>query len=264
MQKTFPHESGLPILADLDLPAGAITIGPADGPTIEVSLEPLGRDRQRAAEAIERATVDFDGHKLIVHVPGRFLREAQLLLKLALPPSSELEVRTASADVRIAIDMARLDVRTASGDIVGRNVFGDAVATTASGDIQIDHVAGRLDARSASGDLSAAGVGGELSLATASGDVAVGDLAQSAKIRTASGDVVIRSATSGEINVTTASGDVHVGVAPGRGAWIDLTTTTGDTSCSLAAEPEDESAADLRLQCRTVSGDIRVHTAAVA
>jgi len=261
MHKTFPYDSTEPVAAELDLPSGHIDIVPAEPGALDVTLEGLGGSSSGAHEAIERSTVEFDGNRLSVHVPSRLLRETQLLMRLSVPAGSDVVARTASADVAVGVDLGRLDVKTASGDLVVRNVLGDVVTTTASGDVVFGRVTGTLDVRSASGDVRTADVEGEVSVGTASGDVRFGGLGQSARIRTASGDVTIGSARRGEVNVNTVSGDVLVGVAPGTGAWLDLTTTTGDTCCDLSSEPLDEGAAELRLLCRTTTGDIRVVSA---
>ena len=152
MQKTFAMEALVPIEAKLELAAGTILVEETTEPTIDVSLEPDGRETRRALEAIERATVTFDGRKLTVVVPSR-TRSAPLRMRIALPAGSSLDARTASADVELTVPVGDLRVRTASGDVAGSDVTGDAVTITASGDVVVSHVAGRLEARTASGDL---------------------------------------------------------------------------------------------------------------
>ncbi len=131
-------------------------------------------------------------------------------------------------------------------------------AVTASGDISCGSVAGEADVRTASGDVSAESIGAGGSIQSASGDVRVHRISKGGRIRTASGDVRIGSAAAGEISVNTASGDIVLGVDRGVGAWLDLVTVSGDTSCTLPSEPQGEAEAELRISCRTVSGDILI------
>lgn len=262
MLKSFPFESGEPIVADLELASGTISVNRCGGDALEVKLEPLGRHRDRADESIERATVTFEGRRLVVHVPGR-IRDVPLLMRVAIPEGSRVVARTASADLACDLDLGGLEVKSASGDVLGRNVGGDVSVQTASGDLRVAKVAGRLSVRTASGDARAESVAGDVEVATASGDVLLGE-AGSARIRTASGAVEISSVAAGVLSVNTASGDVTVGVAPGRGVWLDLTTVSGETTCSLPSEPATAAGADVRLSCKTVSGDVEVRSARAA
>lgn len=263
MDKTYPIETAEPIEAELRLPAGRLELRRAEGDVVAVSLQPLHLGGRRSAEAIERTEVSFDGRRLAVHVPTRF-RTPELRLTVALPAGSWVLAKTASADVDCDVDLGQLEAKSASGDITGCAVEGDVVAATASGDLRLARVGGRLEARGASGDVTVEAVAGDVVVTTASGDVTIGEAGRSAKIRSSSGDVALGSASGGEINVSTASGDITIGVAAGQGAWLDLTTVSGDASCSLPDEAAAASTAELSLRCNTVSGDILVRSADAA
>jgi hypothetical protein len=256
MEWTFPSTG--PVTADLELAAGLVDVSLDGGDEVVVRLEPLHGDSERARGQIEAAEVGCSGSELKVHVPKRKLREADLRLRVSMPPGSSLRAGTASADVRVRGATAGLEARTASGDVVVGDSCDRLKAVTASGDVLCGAVAGEADVRTASGDVGAESIGGKASVQTASGDVRLGRIKEGARIRTASGDVKIASAASGEVLVNTASGDVMVGVDRGVGAWLDLVTVSGDTSCTLASEPEGEANAELRISCRTVSGDILI------
>ena len=185
-------------------------------------------------------------------------REAALRLTVSIPPGSSLRASTASADVRVQGTADELEARTASGDVAIGDTCDRLKASTASGDVQWTSVTGDADVRTASGDVGGRSVGGKASVQTASGDVRLARIEHGARIRTASGDVMIGSAASGDIEITTASGDVTLGVDAGVGAWLDLVTVSGDTSCTLPPEPQGKTDAELRISCQTVSGDILI------
>jgi len=258
MEWTFPASGALS--ADLDLAAGSVEIDLNATDEVKVRLEALDGSSQSARDQIEHAEVTFDGSRLDVRVPRRKHRDASLWLSVSVPARSSARVRTASADIACTGTLGSFECKTASGDVVLRGDCDAAHVATASGDVRMARVLGELQLQSASGDVSVTSIGGRASVTTASGDTRLGSVAHDARIRTASGDVIIGCASDGELSINTASGDVRVGVAPGVGAWLDLVTMSGDSTCSLPAEGQGETAATLRISCRTLSGDIDVHS----
>lgn len=258
MEWTFPASG--PLSADLDLSAGSVEIDLNATDEVQVRLEALDPGSQSARDQIERAEVTCDGSRLEVRVPRRKLRDTSLWLRVSVPARSSARVQTASADVACTGVLGSFECKTASGDVVVRGDCDSAHVTTASGDVRLGTVLGEVQVQCASGDVSITSVGGRASVTTASGDTRLGSVAQDARIRTASGDVTVGCASDGELSVNTASGDVRIGVAPGVGAWLDLVTMSGDSTCSLPAEGQGELAAALRISCRTLSGDIDVHS----
>jgi DUF4097 and DUF4098 domain-containing protein YvlB len=265
-----------PIDASLELASGSISVTARSGDEATVVLEPLGRNIERALEVIEAAEVTCDGKRLIVKVRKQSRRETPLRMEVTLPDGSSLRANAASADVSAHGYLGDVEINTASGDIDSTGEVESAKVNTASGDTNFARVRSSANANSASGELSFESVGGRLTLSTASGGVEVGDVAGDASVSTASGDIRVhrlgasgrmRSASGdvelclverGEVSVSTTSGDVLVYVAKGVGTWLDLTSYSGSTNCSLPAEDGNRSGAELRLTCQTVSGDIDV------
>lgn len=256
----WEFEAPGPVEAEVEVPAGLIDIVPADGSTVRVDVVALGAGR-RADELIEATDVSFAGGALRVHVPDRHFRNVDVRCTVSLPEGSSLTTRTASADVRCAIRLGRFSANTASGDMSVQDVDGDVSVKAASGDLQCGAVAGGLQVRTASGDVSVRSTGGDARLTLASGDVEIGEAATSVKIDTASGDVRIGRASVGRIQVTSASGDVMIGVAPGVGAYLDVTTVSGDSTTTLPFTEQGSDAAPLEIVCRTVSGDVAIRRA---
>ena len=259
MEWTFEAEG--PVQTDVVVPAGFIEVEPADGNTVTVVLEPL-RDSRRDDELIAGSEVSLAAGKLRVHVPERALRNIEVRCRLRLPGGSSLATKTASADVRSSIGLRAFEGTTASGDTELRDVTDDARHKSASGDFTCESVGGRLHVRTASGDVWVRRAAGEVELALSSGGAHVEDAEGPVDVRSASGDVRLDRVRRGRVRVQTASGDVRIAVADGVGAYLDVTTVSGDTQCTLPfREGVSGGAAALEIVAHTVSGDVVVQGA---
>lgn len=157
------------------------------------------------------------------------------------------------------MELRAFDCATASGDVELGDVIGDASVKSASGDLTCATVGGRLRVRTASGDVRVVKTVGDAELALASGDVHIEDAEGSVKVRSASGDVRLDCVRRGRVNVETASGDLTIAVAEGVGAYLDVTTMSGETNCTLPFdESQQTSGVVLEIVARSVSGDIAV------
>lgn len=255
------YDAGGPIEAEIGVPAGVLDVTHATDGTVAVRLDAL-RAGRRTEDLIAETEVSFAAGRLRVQMPERQVRSAEVHCTVSLPEGSALTIRTASADVRCPMRLGRFSGTTASGDVVLAAVDADVIARTASGDLRCELVGGSLHARTASGDVAVRRVAGEAHVSTASGDVAIGDAGGSVKAESASGDVTIERASTGRVQASTASGDVAVGVAGGVGAYLDVTTVTGDTTTTLAVTEAPGSEVALEIVCRTVSGDVSIRRAA--
>jgi DUF4097 and DUF4098 domain-containing protein YvlB len=250
-----------PVQAHVDLPAGEVNVNSDGDNRIEVSLEPVRGGNRKALELIESSRVAFDQGRLDVHVPSQKFRSVDLVCTVTLPEGSDLAVKTASADVTCSGRLGNFSAAVASGDISLGTVEGDVSVTSASGDFQCSEIGSGLKVKTASGDVVVGRLGGAADLSLASGDVRLEDAASSVKANTASGDVYLGRAHEGEIRVRSASGDVTILVAPGTGAYLDVTSVTGDMSCTLPFDEQSSSEAKLSIYCQSVSGDVAIGSA---
>jgi DUF4097 and DUF4098 domain-containing protein YvlB len=226
-----------PIDLRVRIPAGDIAVSAAATQAAAVTLD--GSDRTLAATRVE-----FEGGTLSIIVPDQsgLFNDGSVDVVVELPEGSSCRVHTASADIRCTGELAALDVHTASGDVSAERVSGHARVDTASGDVSL-------------------GTAAEAEVESASGDVRIGQVSGGAAVRTASGDVQIEAASGPRTDVNAASGDISVGVAPGIGVYLELSSLSGTVSSEL--EPGEETGGtDMTLQCRTISGDVRVSRAA--
>lgn len=263
MQWSFTHYG--PLRADVELSSGSIEVRPLTGESIEVSLEAVDPGSHRAAELIEASEVRLDGDTLTVHVPAKpfkSFRQAEIRCVLTLPAGSDLEAKSASADITCPVSLGSFSGATASGDAILGDIAGDADFKAASGDLRCSEVGGRLNVKAASGDVAVGHVAGDVEVAVASGDVEIGEADSSVKVTTASGDAKLGKVHSGKISVTSASGDAVIGLAQGTGAHLDVSSITGEVSCDLPMGEHEASPAAVRIKCATMSGDIRILSAA--
>jgi len=256
LERSF--EADGPVEAEVEVPAGIVEVEPSRASRATVRIEAM-RCSRRAEELLEATEVSYATGTLRVQVPGRPMRNVEVRCTLGLPEGSRLSTKTASADVRCSVRLAAFEGTTASGDAVLGDVDGDVVHKSASGDLVCAQAGGRLEVRTASGDVSVQHAAGDVEVALASGDVHVAEAAASVSVRSASGDVRLDRVRSGRVQAQSASGDVTIGVAEGVGAYLDVTTVSGETRCTLPFHEDAPGAgAGLEIVARTVSGDVVV------
>jgi DUF4097 and DUF4098 domain-containing protein YvlB len=251
-----------PIILEAALPSGSIKVIAGPVTTATVSLTP-SRSGKRGEELIASTTVEFDAGRLTVTVPDRLrlLSSTSLDLTVQLPSGSSCQFKTASADISCTGEIGSLDARTASGDVTVDQVTGSASVNTASGDVRLGDAAATVQVNTASGDTEIGRAGDDVTVNSASGDLRIRHAEGSASARSASGDVRIDSISAGRGEVNTVSGDITIAVPAGIGVYLDLSALSGDVRSDLEPAGSDGDAA-LSLQCRSVSGDVRVTRAA--
>lgn len=186
---------------------------------------------------------------------GRRWFKSAASIAVALPPGSDVDVRTASGDIYGSVDTGTLLVTTASGDVRFGAVSRRAKIRSASGDVSIGEVAGDLDGVSASGDFRVDAVSGDLSITTASGDLSVGEATGRTVAKSASGDTHIGLFSGPSLNAVSMSGDVVVGLAPGMSIDAKISTLSGSVRNNVTPSGE-EPTKRATLRIKTMSGDI--------
>jgi Putative adhesin len=253
----FPGSDPIDIIVNLAAGTVALSGEPTDVTTVNLESGKSGRQRDEQIAAVQ---VSFDQGRLeiIQPKPTGFLRSlGNLDLTVKAPAGSRCTVRTASADVAGVGDLAQFDANTASGDVTAASVSGPLRVTTASGDVWLEDAGAGVDVDTASGDIRLRQAAGDISVNTASGDIRIGTAGASVETTTASGDVQIGSVSAGHVRVKTVSGDTMVGVTRGAGVYLDLYSLTGRITSQLE-ESDSSTETNLEVNCRSVSGDIKV------
>ena len=257
-------ETPQPVTAVVEIAAGSIRLVASDRGDTVAEARPCDESRPHDVKAAEQIRIDFSNGTLAVTSKRGFSfpRRGAVVVDIALPSGS------------------RLDVSVASANVVADGELGDCKFASASGDLEVGTVVGHLQADTASGGVTIGGINGSALMSTASGDIAIGNLDGDAKFRaasgsltvkrlrgnvnaqTASGDVGAVSAVTGSVSVHTSSGELVVGVAEGTAAQLDLQTRSGEVRNSLT--PSDgpaEGDETLLVHARTGSGDVIVQRA---
>lgn len=235
---------------DVRVPVGTIEVYTGDEGVVQLTIDSTDADDFEIYKNGDRVSVRHPSRwgrrgrhtRLVAHVPagtdveiGSSSGEVRMVGRFGVA-----RVHTASGDIAVG-DAAKLDVTTASGGFLCGDIAGDANITSVSGDCNVAHVGGRLDATLTSGDLRVEMCDGDLLIGSTSGDVRVG--------RCGGSDISVRS----------ISGDVRVGLPSGIRVEAEISTLSG-----RAVLPDPVPASDaadrrpVRLQLKTVSGDIRV------
>ncbi len=241
---------------ELCLAAGRATLLPGDEGAVVVDV----RGRDAGSFRIEQS----GNHISLRPEDGFASRWRSYELTVRAPQGSQLDARMASADVDVEFGLSRLRANSASGDLRAGEVSGEAVVRSASGKVGLAGVGGRLDVTTASGDIEVERADAEVAFRGASGDLVVGAARGSLSGRSASGNVWVRNFEGELLRCTTASGDVRVGLPSGRTVDVDVSTLSGALRNDFDAEPggAPSDGRTIRLQLRTVSGDVRLERAA--
>jgi len=281
--KTFPAAPGKLVRVDLRSVDVDVTVGASETITAQVDIEAHSSSRTAASRWVESHTPVFEDSASTLDVrqhPGRSsivifgYINTRARVRIALPPSSRLEVHTTSGDVTVAGDAplaGPVRVRTTSGNVtvtggldelIVKTTSGDVVvrrrplvaleADTTSGDVTLESGAKRAIVGATSGDLRLEQLEGALSADTSSGEVAASWTALPAeaniRVHTSSGDVRLRIPAASRLrgHITTRSGSIR----------SDLPGGSERRERELSLEASDP-ASDLEV--RTSSGDVSMH-----
>lgn len=191
----------------------------------------IGADQASATFVGDYATAVFNESKNELHI--RTGRGGSQRLKVYVPHTVDVLVRSASGDIRL---------RELNGDIVVRSMSGDVTASALQGDVHLQTVSGdAYIARSCLGTLDA---------------------------HTVSGDIIVETPLDheGDYSMTSVSGSVRLRLPEDQAATVRFTTLSGDFSCSLPYDGKDArrntealvNGGGVPVRIHTTSGDARI------
>jgi DUF4097 and DUF4098 domain-containing protein YvlB len=233
-----------------------------DSPTIRVGIrsggvefepgEP-GRVRIVADPHPTGFTLEQRGDLISAHTP----QGGRCYLRASIPPGSNVDVSTASADVRVRLPVNKLDAALASGEIA----FVSAIridVRTASGDIRGESVEDEARCVTASGDIRLAGLSGRASLSTASGDIVIEDCTGDVSLNTVSGDVFVGRSEGPWIKMKTLSGSIRLGIPSRTRVDLDANSLSGRIRIANPPTERQEPLREMNVKMRSVSGNLRI------
>jgi DUF4097 and DUF4098 domain-containing protein YvlB len=261
------YQTPEPVTLIVRIPTGRIEITTEDALETTVNVR---RVNGRGGPGPEDVVVDFrpsqrSGQLMVVAERGHkswFGKDAAYHVTIRTPHGADVQGVSGSADFRGVGRFGTIEVRSASGDVWFDDVAGGTRVKSASGDLRLGSTDGPVNVNTTSGDAEIRKAGDEVNAALVSGDLKVGEAGGDVKGRSVSGDLRIESFDRGRAELSSVSGDVQVGVLPDRRVWMDLVSGSGDTSCDLdVGSGEGSGAPDVRIEAKSVSGDIRVRRA---
>src|SRR5258705_9311593 len=124
-----------PITAVVEIAAGSIRLVASDRDDTVAEVRPRDESRPDDVKAAEQARIDFSNGMLTVtsNRGFSFPRRGAVIVDIALPEGSGLDVSVASAHVRADGRYTDCKVASASGDFSVESVAGSLKADTASG-----------------------------------------------------------------------------------------------------------------------------------
>ncbi len=238
----------------------------------EATVSVTGRD------ADDVTITEVDG-QLSVLAPQRrtgfFQGASSLEMQITVPATSEMMVKTGSADITVVGTVGPAQFKSGSGEVSLPELAGPAQVETGSGDVVVEVAHAELRVKSGSGDVQVARAASAVAVSTGSGDVRLGTSQGPAVIKTGSGDLRIVDAGddvsmatgSGDMRIETgrkgrftmkgASGDVEIGIPAGIPVWTDINTLSGQIRSDLEGAGPPEAGADhVEVRAKTVSGDV--------
>src|ERR1700722_12813652 len=225
-----------PITAVVEIASGSVRLVASDRVDTVAEVRPRDESRPHDVKAAEQARIEFSNGTLAVtsNRGFAFSRRGAVIVDIALPQGSRLQVSVASAQVRADGRYADCQLESASGDFSVYSVAGNIRASTASGEVSVDVVKGAAAIASASGDVTIGDLDGAAKFRAASGSLTIRRLQGNVNAQTASGDVTVATAVKGSVSVQTSSGAVVIGIAEGTAAQLDLRTGSGEVRNTLA------------------------------
>jgi Putative adhesin len=247
-KKTFATPG--PVRLEVRSTAGTVTVEAVPGlAETSVTVEPSGSD-EASRRAADEARIEMREHATTQEVIVDIRQSRRFG-----------SGRGASVDIHIRCpDGACLDATSASAAIRSTGALGDVNARTASGPIGLAVVEGALTANTASGDIAVDAAGGLVRCNTASGGVTLRN-AGAVVAKTASGHIRVEAVVAGRIELNAASGDLLVGVREGSRLWVDARSGSGrmTSEVDLGDAPSGDNDGPLvEIRARTASGDVSI------
>lgn len=235
---------------DVRVPVGTVEVYAGDAGVVLITID---------ASDVDEFEIFKTGDRISVRHPSRWGRRGRHSRLVAhVPIGSDVELNSTSGEVRLIGRLGVVRINTASGDIE----IGDATrlnVTTASGDFSCGDIDGEVSVSSVSGDCVMRRVGGRLDAMLTSGDLRVDLCDGDVTIGSTSGDVRVGQCAGSDIAVRSISGDVRVGLPSGIRVEADISTLSGRATLPDPVPASDQGdRRPVRLQLKTVSGDIRV------
>ena len=231
-------------------------------PTVRITIRSGRVNVERGDEGVVRLRVDtndptFEIRQAADAIVASGDRGGRVFVTASVPPKSDLEIGTASADVKIDPPVGRLDVTTVSGEIKFDSA-NQLQAKTTSGGIRGNTVEGEATCVTTSGDIRVSEILDRAEFSTRSGSVVIGSCAGTASCSTLSGDVRIEKLSGPAAKIKSMSGGVRLGIPPRTRLELDANTLSGKMTLPTANPNPEPPEREVSVKVRLVSGNLKI------
>jgi hypothetical protein len=233
-----------------------------DSPTIRITIRSGRVNIETGEPGVVRFKVDSNDRAFEIRQAADSIvaggeRGGRAFVTAIVPPMSDVEVGTTSADVNVDPPIGRLDVTTVSGDIKFLTTV-RLQARTTSGDIRGNTVEGEATCVTTSGDIRMAEILDRAELSSSSGSVVVGSCAGTVSCATLSGDIRIEELTGPSAKIKSMSGGVRLGIPPRTRLELDANTLSGKVTLPSASPSPEPPEREISLKVRLASGNLKI------
>jgi DUF4097 and DUF4098 domain-containing protein YvlB len=218
-----------PILVEIDLAVGDVTIAASDRTDTVVTVTPTDPDSNVSVEAAQRVQIDHSARALEI--------------KQSLPWYHNYSKSLPSGFVTITVEVpsgSRVHGETALGTFSSKGRLGDCDLSLAYGEFRLDEV-------------------DTLHIKGANGNVVVQRAHSNVDVKTSTGNIRIAEVRSGTVSLTTAVGAIEIGVRQGSAANLDARTKLGRVRNALSSVDRPSTDTNtVKIRARTNLDDIVV------
>lgn len=262
LERTVTFSPSGPLRVKISTRSGVVRVRALEGNQLDVTLRASSAKFQHL---LELATVNFDAANATLEIESQPGLSSGSLRAMRGSPRSWFDFGGSDLDVFVTLPHdSSLEIKTVSGDTELTGVLGDVDVSSASGDVRALDSCRTLEVKTASGDVTTGNILDVLKCRSASGDVRCRAAATKTDIASASGDVDLSVERPGDVVVKAVSGDVHVSVAKGLVVDVNGNTVSGDLGTNIDLDAALGTTNDeevIFIKVTTVSGDIRVDKA---
>jgi DUF4097 and DUF4098 domain-containing protein YvlB len=233
-----------------------------DNPTIRITIR-SGRVNVEGGEpGVVRFRVDtsdptFEIRQAADAIVASGDRGGRVFVTVSVPPTTDMEIGTASGDVDIDPPLGRLDVTTVSGEVEFETVE-RLQARSTSGGIRGNRVEGEASCVTTSGDIKVSEIVESADFSTRSGSVVIGTCSGIASCATLSGNIRIEELSGPTARIKSMSGGVRLGIPPRTRLELDANTLSGKITLPTPIAREEPPEREVSLKIRLVSGNLKI------
>ncbi len=210
----------------------------------------------------------YNFFKLFDFIEGSRIENAQLVVYA--PISSNGDIKTAGADIKVENFKGSFSISSSGGDIYCEGIDGAINSSSAGGDIRFKNCSGLGVAKASGGDVFVNNYSGRIEAKSAGGDVTINKISGSVEASSSGGDIKVEFIkVEGETKLNSSGGDIKIFAPSDLNAYVDFETSGGDINFDFPIKIEMKTSSEIRgwigkedsearIKARTSGGDIEL------